>query len=174
MVCLRESALTGCMRWFRFVGELAMSEGKRPGGLTALAVINFVWGGLQLLVILGLATMIGAVYSPEFASEIGLEQQAEAMGERGVWILWLVLGLTCVIVFLLIASGVGYLKQKKFLGRLLGTAYAVLSIVISVLGAVLTPAEAGDGFELDKAVGIIYPALTLVLLNTTFKHDFIR
>ena len=31
-----------------------MAEGKRPGGLTALAVLNFVFGGLGALGILAL------------------------------------------------------------------------------------------------------------------------
>ena len=76
--------------------------------------------------------------------------------------------------FLLIASGVGYLKQKKVLGRGFGNTYAVLSIATALVGASLVSEKAGGGFTIGTIVGLIYPVLTLILLNGTFKHDFIR
>ena len=36
-----------------------MSEGKRPGGLTALAVLNFIFGGLGAIGALGLIACFG-------------------------------------------------------------------------------------------------------------------
>jgi hypothetical protein len=34
--------------------------------------------------------------------------------------------------------------------------------------------ELGGGFSIGTIVGLIYPVLTLVLLNGTFKHDLVR
>ena len=38
-----------------------MADGKRPGGLTALAVLNFVFGGFGVLAVLAAAAVLGAV-----------------------------------------------------------------------------------------------------------------
>jgi len=75
---------------------------------------------------------------------------------------------------LLIASGVGYLKQKRFLGRTLGSVYAGLSILASIVSSAMLSTELGGGFSILTIVGLIYPVLTLVLLNGTFKHDLVR
>ena len=56
----------------------------------------------------------------------------------------------------------------------LGNAYAILAIVSSVVSGLVVSAEAGGGFNIGTIVGLVYPVLTLALLNTTFKEDFIR
>jgi len=33
------------------------------------------------------------------------------------------------------------------------------------------PSEIGGGFNIAVIIGLIYPIVTLVLLNTTFKED---
>jgi hypothetical protein len=72
---------------------------------------------------------------------------------------------------LLFLSGIGYLKQKKVLGWMMGNAYAILSIVSSIISALTFPAEIGGGFNIGIIIGLIYPIVTLALLNTTFKED---
>lgn len=134
---------------------------KRPGGLTALAVLNFVFGGLGLIGTLGLLTLL------EAADSVSDGQVSNAPGAGSVY-LTLLIGL--VSVGLMIASGVGYLQQKQFLGRTLGNSYAVVSIGSTVLGLTLL----NQDFGIFTIVGLIYPVLTLALLNTTFKEDFIR
>jgi len=37
----------------------------------------------------------------------------------------------------------------------------------------MTPADAGGGFNLLRMIGLIYPIVTLILINTTFKEDFV-
>ena len=32
----------------------------------------------------------------------------------------------------------------------------------------------GGGFNIGTIIGLVYPLLTLALLNTTFKDDFVR
>lgn len=159
-----------------------MSEGQRPGGLTALAVINFVWGGLSCLGVLVMAAFLalgdvvqeGLEAAAEQETDPAAAEQAAAMAEMGEGLFTILLVLSAVSAFLLIASGVGYLKQKKFLGRTLGNAYALFSI-LSGLGSALVMGEAlGGGFNIGTIIGLVYPVLTLALLNGTFKEDFIH
>jgi hypothetical protein len=147
-----------------------MDEGKRPGGLTALAVINFVLFGFGLIGLLSLvATYAGWIPT----AHITEEQKApiEALQDMSLPLFVMILALSLISNLLLILSGIGYLKQKKILGRLLGNAYAVLSIVSSVVSGTQISSEAGGGFTIGTLIGLIYPILTLVLLNTTFRDD---
>ncbi len=151
-----------------------MSHGKRPGGLTAMAVINFVFGGLGVLGLfffIILFAIIGGVVEGEVQEEMkkGLE---EAGITAGFLVFMLVIQAT--VVGLQIASGIGYLKQKRGLGRYVGTTYAVVSIASHLLSGLMMPAESGGGFTLGTIIGLIYPVLTLILLNTTFKEDLVN
>ena len=149
-----------------------MNEGKRPGGLTAMAVLNFVFSGLELLGILGMITMLAL---PETVVE-NMDDQARAQWQAFQDIGWPVLigllVLSALSSILLLFSGIGYLKQKKFLGRTLGNVYAILAIISVVASAVMLDRAIGGGFTIRAIIEFIYPVLTLILLNTTFKEDF--
>jgi hypothetical protein len=155
-----------------------MSEGKRPGGLTALAVLNFVFGGLNAIGFLGLATLIALRGALEEAAEQNadkdMQQALEFWDKVGMWLFYVNLIAYAISAFLLIASGVGYLKQKRGLGRSLGNAYAIVAIAFLVITGVATSDHPEGGFSLGTLILLIYPALTLALLNTTFKEDFTR
>ncbi len=141
-----------------------MAEGKRPGGLTALAVLNFVFGGLGVLALLALFALLSA------ANE-GLKAAGASIHEApGAGAVYLSLLLGAVRMILLIASGVGYLGQKKFLGRTLGNVYAILGIA----GFAIDLAMLHSGVGLFAIIGLVYPVLTLILLNTTFKDDLVN
>jgi hypothetical protein len=123
----------------------------RPGGLTALAVLNFVFGGLgalfSLLAIAGLAALAAAGVS--------------------VAIVWVSIILGLVAAAMLIVSGVGYIKMSKASGYSLGMVYAIVAIanvIISLVG--------GLGFGASAIIGLAYPVLTIILLNTAFKKCF--
>ncbi|MBS1122350.1 MAG: hypothetical protein H6Q90_4578 [Deltaproteobacteria bacterium] len=138
-----------------------MALGKRPGGLTAMAVLNFVFGG------------IGAIFTLLAFGGLALIREgikaAEASGEKydgpSMTVAWVMVLMTGVAAFLLICSGVGYLKQKKVLGRSFGTLYALVSLSSTAIGI----ATAGAG--LGAILFAIYPLLTLVLVNSSFKND---
>lgn len=155
-----------------------MNSGTRPGGLTALAVINFVFGGLGCLSALGLIVlmpMLGRI--SQAGADIPPEQQAqfEALQEVGAGI-FISLGVISIIsAVLLIVSGIGYLKLRKVLGRMVGNAYGVLGIA-STLGRMLwlPAALGGGGFGIGTIIGLIYPVLTLALVNTAFKDDLVN
>ncbi len=182
-----------------------MTEGKRPGGLTAMAVFNFIGTGLDLFgvivllaLVLGSGALVKLIEEGEAEQrraaekqELTEEQKAKLEKRRqeveeskqtlaafeefkgGPLAIVIVLDLACATLLLL--SGIGYLTQKRFLGRKLGIAYALISIPTSVIGIYVTPEEiSGGGFSLASLIGFIYPVLTLILLNTTFRDDFVN
>ena len=150
-----------------------MNEEKRPGGLTALAVINFIFSGLSLIGLLGwvviMLVIIGIIPSEQM-NEIQ-KTQMQAFEKLGTPIFIFIFVLSIVSAVLLLLSGIGYLKQKKVMGRMLGNLYAVINIISSVITGILFDPEIGGGFNIMTIVGLIYPVLTLILLNTTFKED---
>ncbi|MFC1637228.1 hypothetical protein ACFL5Z_20610 [Planctomycetota bacterium] len=152
-----------------------MSEGKRPGGLTALAVINFVFAGWGVIGLLGLVAMFAFVgMIPTDQMDETQKAQIEAFQNMGLPVFIFIFALSIVSGVLLLLSGIGYLKQKKVMGWVLGNAYGVLSIVSSIVSAFMFPAEIGGGFNIGIIIGLIYPIITLVLLNTTFKEDLMN
>lgn len=159
-----------------------MSEGKAPGGLIALAVFNFIFAANNALSTVG-NFGIGALV-------ISDAEVPEAMGEQfrdmitmmreqdlGMTILALATGAGALTV-LQVVSGIGYLKLKRGLGWKCGNIYAIASIALTVIPTFLMNLpdadELGGGFQLLTLLFVIYPLLTLILLNTTFKHDFVR
>jgi len=96
----------------------------------------------------------------------------EAFGDLGIPIFIFILVLSIVSAILLLVAGIGYLKQKKIMGRMIGNIYAVISIISSIIsGILINDPEIGGGFNLGFILNLIYPALTLILLNSTFKDD---
>lgn len=149
-----------------------MNEEKRPGGLTALAVINFIFAGWGFIGLLGLAALfafIGRIPTDEMNE--AQKAQIEAIQNIGTSMLVIIFALSLLSSVLLLLAGIGYLKQKKFLGRTIGNTYAVISIVSSVVSGIMFASELGGGFNIGTIIGLIYPVLTLILLNTTFRED---
>ena len=131
--------------------QSAPPASPRPVGLTLMAILNFIFGGLGIVSLF----IIFQIYR---------------MGDTAVQF-WapegaLAIALRPINVLLIFASGVGYLSRSKFLGWGLGNAYACMAIVTVIAGAisseVLTPMS---------AFWLIYPTLTLILVNTVFKKD---
>jgi len=156
-----------------------MASGNRPGGLTALAVVNFIWGGFSCLGAIGavaLIALMGTITDRAATQDLPPEQlaQIEAMSEVGDGLFIVLAVISLVTAVLLIASGIGYLKLKKFLGRTLGNVTAILGVVSTLGSAVALPAAIGGGFNIMVLVGLIFPLLTLFLLNVTFKEDFVN
>ncbi len=151
-----------------------MNDRKRPGGLTALAVINFVLAGLGVISVLGLVAFFALVGEiPTEGMDETQRAQIEAMENLGTPMLVALVVLTGVTTILLLASGVGYLKMRRFLGRTLGNVYGLTAIASSVVTGTMFPRELGGGFGLGALIGLIYPLLTLILINTTFKEDLV-
>ncbi len=142
---------------------------RRPGGLTALAVFNFIGGGINVILGLGMFALVAIANAAMSSAGTSLGESADYTGPS-LGIIYFVLALTLVSAGLLITSGVGYIKQKQFLGRQIGNAYAAVSLLVTVIGLVAM----GGGFGIGTIIGLIYPVLTLVLVNTTFKEDLVN
>ena len=146
-----------------------MAEGKRPGGLTALAVLNFVFGGFSALGILALVALLGAAEAVTGGALS--EGMAEGLSEVGLsgGLLMITIVLSIASCALLIISGVGYIQQKRVLGRIMGSLYGILALAGTGLGLV-----GGGDFGIGEIIGLIYPVLTLIMVNTTFKEDLVN
>jgi len=172
-----------------------MDEGRRPGGLTALAVLNFVGSGIDVLIVIWLlATFAFASSAADTAERQLKERAAKAHPEKGgpdkvtlteeerrsvdavrklqrSPLLGTMAGLVVVCGGLLVAAGVGYLRQRRW-GRLLGNVYAIVSLASSAAWIRLMPEEmGGGGFRFFALFFLMYPVATLFLLNTTFRED---
>jgi hypothetical protein len=149
-----------------------MNEGKRPGGLTALAIVNFILAGFGLLSVFGMVALFGLIDKvPTEQMNETQKAQIEAVQNMGMPTLALIVVLSLLSGVLLLSSGIGYLKQKKVLGRVVGNVYAISSLAGSLVSGLLFATEVGGGFNFGTIIGLIYPVLTLVLINTTFKDD---
>lgn len=148
-----------------------MADGKRPGGLTALAVLNFVFAGLSLLGVLGLIVVVAMA---DRLKSIGHDPQDRAALEAvehmsmGLWAL--LVASAAVATALLITSGIGYLKMRRW-GRRIGNVCALLTISVSLAEVVVIPSELGGGFNIGTIINLVYPLLSLYFLNVTFKDD---
>jgi hypothetical protein len=129
-----------------------------------LAVLNFVFGGLGALALLALFALLSA------ANE-GLKAAGASVHDApGAGIVYFLLLVGVIRMICLITSGVGYLGQKKFLGRTLGNVYAILGIADFAIGLAMLH----TGVGLLSIIGLVYPVLTLILINTTFKDDLVN
>ena len=151
-----------------------MSVGKRPGGLTALAIVNFVWGAISALVLLlGLLAVVFLWTGDAGGGQIAeiARQTREKMEEHGISLVayTVIVCWGAVTLPLMLIAGVGYLNQSNIWGRLMGNLYALSSIGQSVAGIFVLSAM---GFGLGHIIEIILPVVTFVLINTTFAEDF--
>jgi hypothetical protein len=131
---------------------------KLPGGLVALAVLNFFFA---------LPSLVMALLVYSFATTDWLGEGDTAFGDASRTV-QLAFAACIAIATLLIASGIGYLVRHKVFGWLLGHVFVVVSLVTAV--------AAIGSFSTVTAIVIaacaIYPLATVVLLNTTFRRCF--
>lgn len=151
-----------------------MSDQSRPGGLTALAVLNFVFGGLGLLSALGLAALLPMLAQGAPGLSEDQQKEIEALSTLDGAPFLLSVGSSAIGGLLLIVSGIGYLQQKRVLGRALGNVYALFAIVTAIPMALWLPVQIGGGFNISTILNFLYPVLTLLLVNVTFKDDLTR
>ena len=145
-----------------------MASDERPGGLTVLAVLNFIFGGQTILKVARLVFVLVLTQSsggsPDGAGEAGRK-----IFEAGLGSLIVVISLTLASAALLIISGIGYLKQKRVLGRVMGNVYGVVA-----LGGLIWTLAVLETFSVGNLADLVLPVFNVVLINTTFRQDLVR
>jgi len=177
-----------------------MYEGKRPGGLTALAVFNFIGVGVDTFLILGVLSMIAFGGTLAGMAERSMREQAAARardegrdparaeltpkeqaalahlrsyeGSNRIPALLQLAGLVAS-AGLLLAAGVGYLRQRRW-GRILGNIYVIVSVASTIYETRMVPPEYGGGLQFAALRYFVYPVITLCLVNGTFREDLKR
>jgi hypothetical protein len=170
-----------------------MSEpGVRPGGLTALAVINFVWAALELMSGAGQlaapALMPMAIAEAERAAsretdapkreklEMDLQhaKDAQRVMQQHREVLMLRGSVFVLLGILLIISGIGYLKLRRFLGRNVGLAYATLAVAWGIAEILYVQKQTDESPGIFSLIAFIVPAVTFFALLVTFRDDFVN
>ena len=157
------------------------NTGDRPGGLTALAVINIIFSILLIFIMIGRIVEYVQIRSWETNSQ-GIEFQEnvrfrnvriDAMKETGATTyigLSVSTGVLGVFMFL---SAIGYFKQKRYLGYIGGNFAAFFSIIFIILTITTLPRILGGGVNMHYLLVLFYSGLTLFLVNVTFRQDLV-
>jgi len=180
-----------------------MAAAERPGGLTALAVINvvlcciFALASLAALVTLlvvhavseepaaghpaGSVVVSGADEAPGSslaAPDAGTAPDAPSAQTphhfRHHWpVSRAELGLEFVdsvlCAVLLAISAVGYLRMQRIAGRYVGSLYGVVALLFFAVEHHISHQPLG----VTGLIALIYPVLTLIYVNTTFRNDLV-
>ena len=151
-----------------------MEEKTRPGGLTALAVINFILAFLYII-----SSGLTAV-SFIFIDSIPLGNMSEAQVTRieaikqlGTGESVFMLAPSLIAGIILILAGIGYLKQKKVLGWLMGNIYAAIIILSTVLSPIILSPAFKSG-PVSLIIALAYPVITIGLINFLYKKDLVN
>ena len=126
---------------------------------------------------LGVLISIGGVFWAASNPGPQAEQMLHGLEPAHMITLCLVLGTwNMVEIGLLTAGGIGYLRQRRRLGRWVGNVYGVLGVSCNILVVQYLPLAMGGGgqYSLLNVTSLFYPAFTLVLLNLVFRRDFRR
>lgn len=168
---------------------------SRPGGLTALALINIVLG---LFATLGAGagyflpdmTALGKsqlqqtlqmhqqrpFLTPEDVAEMEQSlrelEAVEKLYSEAPWRWHTLTTANLVTSLLMFVSGFGLWRMRAVSGRLLGNLYVLTSIGAAILGQVLFRGTPGYEFSLFMLLGPVYGLLFLYLVNVVFAADF--
>jgi hypothetical protein len=148
-----------------------MDKPKRPGGLTFFAVINFI---VAFLSIAGASLLF---LSAAFIGQVPMENLTDAqrmsietLKNMPASSLIFTISRSVIGGILLILAGIGYLKQKKILGYITGNIYAAAMIIYTALSPFIMGA-AGKRGAVSIIISLLYPAVTLIILNFIYRKN---
>lgn len=143
---------------------------KRTGGMTAIAVINFVFGGIDALSCLGGLVVVNSIMSNSIMTL--------ANGGRIGMILLVTSLARLPRAGAAIVAGIGVLKLAPW-GRTWTLVYAILGVLVAFIGWLVDlglPNQNQDsrlGLALGAVISCIYPAILLYVINTKrWKETF--
>lgn len=128
--------------------QIVKAQSKCPGGLKAMAIVNFVFAGIWTF------WFIICLFA---ITELDLGSR---WLQAAIW-------LRSFEMALMVVSGIGYLMQNRILGRYGGIAFASLAIFTTLMEATMV-----YYFNILTIIWLIYPVLTLIMLNTVFRDRF--
>jgi len=144
-----------------------------------LAVLNFIFGGTALLSAiwsLALAARGGqaAAWPPADPRVAGHMPEAftrlmELFTSIPPAYYWAIGLLGLLASALQIVAGWGYLKRSRDLGPRVAYAWAAVTFVMAAVVVSISPWVGAWTIP-----GLTYPVITVVMLNTTFKNDFVN
>ena len=143
-----------------------MDRKIRPSGLTAFAILNFIFAGVSVL---GILFSIGCTSCVKMSNQSG--QSLPAPEITAVVIVFSVMN--AMLAGLLIISGVGYLKLNRISGRWCGNLYAVAQIALRILAIAAGSAAMGE-VTLFTVAEFVWPVLTLFFINIVFNDVWKR
>ena len=152
--------------------RLRMSETTRPGGLTALAVLHFVFGGKRIADTVGFVVLRSR--HDQMDDDKKPRELVDALAAVDATVFTTISVLAVLTGLATIAAGIGCLKLRARLGRRLGTVAALSMIGMTIAYAMLLRGTRAGDFTLLTVVQLLFPLLTLFLLNVTFKDEFVR
>jgi len=140
-----------------------------------MAILNFVLGALVLMQVPAMAMLLamhdGALPGSRSEENKVAVELVEKAGKPLIATAMALYGLTSLVQIL---AGFGYLKMRRFLGRGLGNVYVILAIALSLTWGIGTASARGGGFNLGLILNLVYPLITVVLINTTFREDLVN
>ncbi|HRQ72334.1 MAG TPA: hypothetical protein PLU35_04815 [Phycisphaerales bacterium] len=141
---------------------------NRTGGMTAVAVLNFIFGGWGMLV--NLLVVLGGGLLAVFGGAVAASGESGGAAAAGAGIGLTLVGLLGLFAgLLLFIGGFGILKMKPW-ARQACLAYAGIAVIVNLAGIALL----STGFGLTQIIGFAYPAILayLFLANPQWKQAF--
>lgn len=165
------------------MGMLAL---PRPGGMTALAIVAFVFAGLELLAAMSLVSAfvmlqsgfdIDAAEARADAFQEGEDIEGPVIDKQGLQVFrsiqrhpkayYLNLFLHILAIPALVVGGIGILKMRRGIGRNLGGLAAFIVLGASAQSVIM------QGMTMKALADMVFPALMLVYLFVVFRKDFV-
>lgn len=135
---------------------MSAERSQRPGGVTVLAIINFLGFAISLL------TLLWEIYS-YFTSEVA----GEGTSYSSMSAYFVIQGCNVALCLLLVITGIGLIGCRKLIGRHFTTALFLVSLAKAIAVVNLAPEE----FNLFTVALVVWPLVAAVLVNTVFTDD---
>lgn len=134
---------------------MTFAGGSRPQGLVTLAICNFVFGGIGMLVAI---VRVSALLQ----HSLGIDPDS---AETNVPIAYTSVILALAANIMLLLAGIGYLKRHRLLGFWMAILYAVCGLTSTTLHICTAH------YSMDTILGLSYPLFTLFFIGVVFRRD---
>jgi hypothetical protein len=148
-----------------------MPADQRPGGLTALAVLNIVFAGFGTLGVIAMSAVLVLVHAGVITN-CRISVNGLDANQCPLAVLFGGAAVAMVANAMLLISGIGMLRQRRVMGRVLGNVCAAFMLLAWAMWTAYVIIWC-DSFSLDLT-WLIYPAVLLSLINTRFRDHLVN